>query len=190
MLDFSTGLYFPPLFWFQFRHLRPFKMENAFWKAQRLRLAFCHQAMHSDLFIFLNFAPSYICFIFIVFAGIITEWKGLRNPPTVVPVCVALHRSQAKLISYTGCPPRPTLSGVISLYFMVVDLRPSSLSPSVALTHSTLPPICSKLTTSIIPVTIFGIVEVLAVLPCRECPPGWAWASLWYVRNLFAAWLR
>lgn len=59
----------------------------------------------------------------------------MQNSPTGVPVCVALHRSQAKLIGYTGCPPRPTLSGVISLYFMAVDLRPSSLSPSVALTQ-------------------------------------------------------
>lgn len=97
----------------------------------------------------------------------------MQNSLTGVPVCVALYRSQAKLISYAGYPPHPTLSGVISLYFMAIDLRPSSLSPSVALTHSTLPPICSKLTTaSIIPVTIFGIVEVPAVLPRRECPPG------------------
>lgn len=145
--------------------------------------------MRSD-FIFFKFCPILHLFHFHCVSWD-HNWEGFRTPPpTVVPVCVALHRSRAKLISYSGYPPRPTLSGVISLYFMVVGLRPSSLSPSVALTHSTLPPICSKLTTSIIPVTIFGIVEVFAVLPCRECPPGWAWASLWYVRNLFAAWLR
>lgn len=95
----------------------------------------------------------------------------MQNPPTGLPVCVVLHRS--KLISCTGCPPRSTLSGVISLYFMAVDLRPSSFSPSVALTHSTLPPICSKLTiASIILVTIFGIVEVPAALPAGNAHRG------------------
>lgn len=114
----------------------------------------------------------------------ITTGTACRAPPPVFQYLSCSSMCRAKLIGYTGCPD-PSLSGVISLYFVAVVLWPSSFSPSVALTRGTLPPICSKLTTaSITLVTIFGIVEVPAVLHCRECPPGLVWASLWYVMNL------
>lgn len=131
------------------------------------------------------FAPTCILYIFTVFPLTTSRQEQHAELPQYLS-CSSMCR--AKLIGYTGCPD-PSLSGVISLYFVAVVLWPSSFCPSVALTCSTLPPICSKLTTaSITLVTIFGIVEVPTVLHCREGPAGLVWASLWYVMNLPHGW--